>query len=198
MSCFRASSGMEWLRPLSCSSSRVISDVSAMAMPSRCPVVPRVSSVRGSRVMRFRLGLLLALCACLVAGCFGGGGDEMVLVSRDWCTDPAGCQETFAAVVDAIKQSKADVVGLQEATGNTRKVAEGLGWNYNERTQVISRFPIVDPGGADGLYVFVQPTPSSVVAVANVHLPSTPYGPYRARDGYTEEQVLGLERRIRL
>ena len=49
--------------------------------------------------------------------------------------------------VDAIKESKADVVGLQEATGNTRKVAEALGWNYNERTQIISRFPIVDPGG---------------------------------------------------
>ena len=171
--------------------------------------------------MRFRLGLLLALCACLVAGCFGGGddeqpakplevtlrvatfnifygGDEMVLASRDWCTDPAGCQETFAAVVDAIKQSKADIVGLQEATGNTRKVAEALGWNYNERTQVISRFPILDPGGADGLYVFVQPTPSTVVAVANVHLPSSPYGPYRAQAGYTEDQVLRLEERLRM
>ena len=76
--------------------------------------------------MRFRFGLLLVLSACLAAGCFGGGddeqpakppeitlrvatfnlfygGDEMVLATRDWCTDPAGCQETFAAVVDAIK-----------------------------------------------------------------------------------------------
>jgi endonuclease/exonuclease/phosphatase family metal-dependent hydrolase len=171
--------------------------------------------------MRFRFGLLLALSACLAAGCFGGGddeqpakppeltlrvatfnvfygGDEMVLASKDWCTDPAGCQETFAAVVDAIKQSKADIVGLQEATGNTRKVAEALGWNYNERTQVISRFPILDPGGADGLYVFVQPTPSTVVAVSNVHLPSTPYGPYRARSGFTQEQVLNLEKARRL
>jgi endonuclease/exonuclease/phosphatase family metal-dependent hydrolase len=170
--------------------------------------------------MRFRLAVLLPLCVCL-AGCFGGGnetstaqseeltlkvatfnvfygGDEMVLASRDWCTKPAGCQETLAAVIDGIKQSEADIVGLQEATGNTRKIAEGLGWNYNERTQVISRFPILDPGGADGLYVFVQPTPSTVVAVSNTHLPSTPYGPYRARDGYTEEQVLGLEKRIRL
>jgi endonuclease/exonuclease/phosphatase family metal-dependent hydrolase len=170
-----------------------------------------------------RLAVLLAFCVSLVSGCFGGGvetqtvraepaqltlrvatfntfygGDEMVLASRDWCTDPAGCQETFAAVIDAIEESKADIVGLQEATGNTRKIAEELGWNYNERAQVISRFPILDPGGADGLYVFVQPTPSTVVAVSNTHLPSTPYGPYRARDGYTEEQVLGLERRIRL
>lgn len=174
-----------------------------------------------------RLALLLLLCTCL-AGCFGSGGgsgtevsetptaqgdeltlrvatfntfyggDELVLASRDWCTNPAGCQETFAAVIDAIKQSKADIVGLQEATGNTRKIAEALGWNYSERTQVISRFPIIDPGGADGLYVFVQPTPSSVVAISNTHLPASPYGPYRARDGYTEEQVLGLERRIRL
>jgi exonuclease III len=171
--------------------------------------------------MRLRFGLLLALSVCLAAGCFGGGddeqpakppeltlrvatfnifygGDEMVLASKDWCTDPAGCQETFAAVVDAIKQSKADVVGLQEATGNTRKVAETLGWNYNERTQVISRFPILDPGGADGLYVFVQPTPSTVVAVSNVHLPSTPYGPYRAQAGYTADQVLHLENRLRM
>src|SRR6188474_1812399 len=171
--------------------------------------------------MLFRFGLLLVLSACLAAGCFGGGddeqpakplevtlrvatfnvfygGDEMVLASRDWCTDPAGCQETFAAVVDAIKQSKADVVGPQEGTGNTRKIAEALGWNYNERTQVISRFPIVDPGGADGLYVFVQPTPSTVVAVANVHLPSSPYGPYRAQAGYTEDQVLRLEERLRM
>ena len=171
--------------------------------------------------MLFRFGLLLVLSACLAAGCFGGGddeqpakppeitlrvatfnlfygGDEMVLATRDWCTDPAGCQETFAAVVDAIKESKADVVGLQEATGNTRKVAEALGWNYNERTQVISRFPIVDPGGADGLYVFVQPTPSTVVAISNVHLPSSPYGPYRAQAGYTEDQVLHLENRLRM
>src|SRR5262245_9117051 len=208
MSCFRASSGIEWLRPESCSSSSVISEDSAMAMPSRCPVVRRVSSVRGSRGMRFRFAVLLALCAVLVAGCFGGGesdkaaapkpeeltirvatfnifygGDEMVLASRDWCTDPEGCQETFAAVADAIKQSKADIVGLQEATGNTRKVAEALGWNYNERTQIVSRFPIIDPGGADGLYVFVQPTPSTVVAVSNAHLPSSPYGPYRAQAG---------------
>jgi endonuclease/exonuclease/phosphatase family metal-dependent hydrolase len=171
--------------------------------------------------MSFRLGLLLALSACLFSGCFGGGdegqpakppemtlrvatfnifygGDEMVLASRDWCTDPAGCQETFAAVVDGIKQSKADVVGLQEGTGNTRKIAEALGWNYSERTQVISRFPIVDPGGADGLYVFVQPTPSTVVAISNTHLPATPYGPYRAQAGYTEEQVLQLEERVRM
>ncbi len=172
--------------------------------------------------MRFRLGLLVALVAFLGGGCFGGdderavepkseeltlrvatfnvfyGGDEMVLASKDWCTKPEGCQDTFAAVVDGIKQSKADIVGLQEATGNTRKIAEALGWNYNERTQVISRFPILDPGGADGLYVFVQPTPSSVVAVANTHLPSSPYGPYRSQAGYTEDEVLHLEKRLRL
>src|SRR4029453_13585239 len=182
MSCRSASSGIEWFRPLSCSSASVISEVSAMATPSRCPVVLRVSSVRGSSSMRFRLGLLVALVACLGGGCFGGddertvasrseeltlrvatfnvfyGGDEMVLASKDWCTKPEGCQDTFAAVVDGIKQSKADIVGLQEATGNTRKIAEALGWNYNERTQVISRFPILDPGGAAGLSVFGQPT----------------------------------------
>jgi endonuclease/exonuclease/phosphatase family metal-dependent hydrolase len=126
------------------------------------------------------------------------GGDEMKLPSRDWCTDPAGCQDTFAAVAQAIKQSKADIVGLQEATGNTRKLAVQLGWHFNERTAVISHFPIIDPGGADGLYVFVEPTPGRVVAISNVHLPATPYGPYKEQRGWTDDEVVALEERVRL
>jgi endonuclease/exonuclease/phosphatase family metal-dependent hydrolase len=126
------------------------------------------------------------------------GGDEMKLPERDWCTEPEGCQETFALAVDAIRKSKADVVGLQEATGNTRKIAEELGWNYDERTAVISRFPIIDPGGADGVYVFVEPTLGRVVAISNVHLPATPYGPYQLQRGKSKADVVALEERARL
>jgi endonuclease/exonuclease/phosphatase family metal-dependent hydrolase len=176
--------------------------------------------VTDSPAMRRLRGGLLVLSVCLLAGCSSGGGekstkapeltlrvmtfnifyggDEMKLPERDWCSDPAGCQDTFALVADAIRRAHADVVGLQEATGNTSNVAQALGWNYSERTQIISRFPIIDPGGADGLYVYVQPTADSVVAVSNVHLPATPYGPYQAQNGKVQDDVVALEERARL
>ena len=53
---------------------------------------------------------------------------------------------------------------LEEATMNTCLIAGKLGWNCSARTQIISRFPIVDPPGANGLYVFVEPQPGRVVA----------------------------------
>ena len=37
-----------------------------------------------------------------------------------------------------------------------------------------------------------------MVAVANVHLPSSPYGPYRLRDGVSHDEVIALEERVRL
>ena len=126
------------------------------------------------------------------------GGDELNLQTRQFCKDPAGCPETLDQVVSAIRASGADVVGLQEPTMNTRTIAEKLGWNYSERTSYISRFPIIDPPGANGLYVFVEPEPGRVVAVANVHLPSDPYGPYEARDGATRDEVLQLENDLRV
>src|SRR6188474_149395 len=126
------------------------------------------------------------------------GGDELNLQTRQFCKDPAGCPETLDQVAAAIRASGADVVGLQEPTMNTRTIAEKLGWNYSERTSYMSRFPIIDPPGAKGLYVFVEPGPGRVVAVANVHLPSDPYGPYEARDGATRAQVLQLENDLRV
>jgi endonuclease/exonuclease/phosphatase family metal-dependent hydrolase len=126
------------------------------------------------------------------------GGDELDLKTGDWCTVRTGCQETFAQVIEAIRESGADVVGLQEPTANTRLVAEELGWDYDERAHVVSRFPVLDPSGADGDFVFVEPEAGRVVAVANTHLPSTPYGPYRVRDGMSREDVLALEKRVRL
>jgi endonuclease/exonuclease/phosphatase family metal-dependent hydrolase len=104
----------------------------------------------------------------------------------------------FDKVVEAIEKSKADIVGLQEATGNTRRLADALGWYANERTQIISRFPLIDPPGSEGYYVFAQLAPGEVVAVANVHLPSDPYGPYLVRDGSTLEEVMENEQATRM
>jgi Endonuclease/Exonuclease/phosphatase family len=126
------------------------------------------------------------------------GGDELNLQTRQFCKDPAGCPETLDQVAVAIRASGADVVGLEEATMNTCPLADKLGWNCSARTQIISRYPIVDPPGANGLYVFVEPSPGRVVAVSDVHLPADPYGPYEIRDGATLDQVLQLENDLRV
>jgi Endonuclease/Exonuclease/phosphatase family len=126
------------------------------------------------------------------------GGDELNLETRQFCRDAAGCPETLEQVVAAIRASGADVVGLNEATMNTELIADKLGWYASPRTQIISHYPIVDPPGANGLYVFVEPLPGRVVAVSDVHLPADPYGPYELRDGATLAEVLELERDLRL
>jgi Endonuclease/Exonuclease/phosphatase family len=126
------------------------------------------------------------------------GGDELNLQTRQFCRDPAGCPETLDQVVAAIRASDADVVGLNEATMNTELIADRLGWYSSPRTQIISRYPIIDPPGANGLYVFVEPLPGRVVAVSDVHLPADPYGPYELRDGATLAEVLQLENDLRV
>jgi endonuclease/exonuclease/phosphatase family metal-dependent hydrolase len=105
----------------------------------------------------------------------------------------------FGKVVEAIQAANADVVGLQESEGNVRRLAQALGWQHvNERMQIISRFPLIDPPGGDGTYLFVQIAPGQVVAMGNVHLPSSPYGPELLRDGSPLADVMENERVTRL
>jgi hypothetical protein len=128
------------------------------------------------------------------------GGDEIDPTSPHgrWCVNPAGCIESIDLVVDAIRASGADTVGMQEGTGNACRIADALGWDCAPRLQIISRFPLLDPPGADGLYVYNEVAPGRVMAIANVHLTSDPYGPYFPREGWTLDAVLALEEELRL
>jgi len=128
------------------------------------------------------------------------GGDEMDVSSGHghWCPDPAGCAANMERIAGAIRASGADIVGMQEGTGNGCRIADLLGWNCNGRLQVLSRFPLIDPPGGDGLYIYAEVAPGRVMALANVHLPSDPYGPYFPREGWTLDQVLALENELRM
>ncbi len=102
-------------------------------------------------------------------------------------------------VIEAIRRADPDVVALQEAMGNTARIAQALDWPFaSVRTQVIARHPIGDPPAARDGFVFVEIRPGRVVAVASVHLPAEPYGPELAGAGGDPEAVIDLERRIRL
>ncbi len=126
------------------------------------------------------------------------GADEVDLATGDWCPVADGCPQGLRKVARIIRTSGADVVGLQEAERNTRPLARLLGWYADPRAQVVSRFPILRPAGGRGLFTYVEPAPGRVVAVANTHLPSSPYGPYRVQRGRSLEQVLALEQRLRV
>jgi endonuclease/exonuclease/phosphatase family metal-dependent hydrolase len=138
------------------------------------------------------LGLLLAVA------CDAGRPAAMDLRVMTFNIEWGGTHVNFDKVVEAIRRSGADVVGVQEAEGNLVRLASELGWHFDLRNYAISRFPLLNPGGADGRYVLVEVQPGKVVALLNVHLPSDPYGPDLVRDGAEVAEVLALERRIRL
>lgn len=109
-----------------------------------------------------------------------------------------GTNVSFDKVVEAIRLADADIVGIQEAEGNLQRLAADLGWQYDLLNYAISKYPLIEPPGANGRYVLVEVEPGKVVALANVHLPSDPYGPDAVRDGAAAEEVRELERRVRL
>jgi len=110
-----------------------------------------------------------------------------------------GHHVSFDKTVQAIHRGGADVVGIEEAQTHVPRLARALGWPYfSERLQVISKYPLIDPPGGDGRYLFVEVAPGHVVAVQNVHLPSNPYGPFKAKQGWTRREIVALERRLRL
>ncbi len=115
-----------------------------------------------------------------------------------------GQQVDFAQVAAAIRAARADIVGIQESDGGLRAIAEALGWPYvDERHDIISRYPLFQPpvsGMADpaGLYVYAEVAPGGFVAVGNLHLPATPYGPEAVRDGKSAEEIATLETETRL
>jgi endonuclease/exonuclease/phosphatase family metal-dependent hydrolase len=110
-----------------------------------------------------------------------------------------GTQVSFRKIAEAVKKASPDVVGLEEAETNTARLARLAGYPYyNAGLQIVSRYPILEPSGARGVYAFIEVQPGYVVAISNVHLPSDPYGPNWIRDGKSADQVLALEKRLRL
>jgi len=147
----------------------------------------------------------LALAALLVLAACSGKEDtaqpedpvielRVMTFNIEW----GGDNVDFSKVVEAIKLSRADIVGIQEAEGNLQRLAAELGWHYNLPNYVISRFPLIAPSGVDDRYILIEIQPDRVVALANVHLPSDPSGSERIRDGAGLDEILELERNVRL
>jgi endonuclease/exonuclease/phosphatase family metal-dependent hydrolase len=111
---------------------------------------------------------------------------------------------TIGAVVRAIRRADADVVALQEAFGKTRLIARKLGWYASPRMHVVSRFPIVHPGGSrvagsrggaipEGTWAYLLLGDGAVAAIAQTHTPWWPSGLTAMLRGEDEAEVIARE-----
>ena len=90
-------------------------------------------------------------------------------------------------------------MALQEGCGNVPRVADALGWPYfDNRTQVVSRYPLLDPPSPTAGVILVELEPGRVIAIVNVHPASRRYGPFRLMKGDPPRRVRRIERRVRV
>ena len=138
--------------------------------------------------------LLRVLCAVILATCVALSSAEAepvelkVMIFNIW---RSGVQLSLHQVVAAIRAADSDVVALQEPEGNSRRIADMLGWDYvDERVHLISRYPLYMGTQDDVHFSYVEVQRSKVVAISNLHLPSDAYDPELVRDGGKLEDVL--------
>jgi endonuclease/exonuclease/phosphatase family metal-dependent hydrolase len=167
-----------------------------------------------SRLSAARQAVAAGFLTALAAACGGAASDpdselrsdaagEAVATSvalrvMSFNIEWGGTNVRFGSITDAIRAADADIVGIQEAEGNLARLAGELGWHYNLRNYVVSKYPVIDPPGADGKYVLIEVLPGKAVAIGNVHLPSSPSGAAWLRAGRTPAAVVAMERQIRL
>ena len=78
------------------------------------------------------------------------------------------------------------------------KIAENTGYPYyNLGLQLLSKYPIHGPSGADGLYALIEVQPGYVVAMFNTHLDYVRYGPRLYLGGMPLADVLASEDEVR-
>ncbi|HEY6566434.1 MAG TPA: endonuclease/exonuclease/phosphatase family protein [Actinomycetota bacterium] len=133
----------------------------------------------------------------VVAGQAGGAVVRLKVMTFN--VEYGGTVIDFSKIVEAAEVSDADVIALNEVYGHAARLAADAGYDYvSRRLDVISRYPLLDPAGADGRYIFVQTSPGQVVAITNVHLSSAHYSPREILDGWSRKKVLRNERVTRL
>jgi hypothetical protein len=107
-----------------------------------------------------------------------------------------GGDETTDAVIEEID---ADIVGVLESYNRISETAQRTGYPfYNTSLQILSRFPIHEPSGAEGRYAFIEVRPGEVVAFFNIHLDYVRFGPRMLRNGRSLEEVLDWEHEYRV
>ena len=97
-----------------------------------------------------------------------------------------------------MREVDADIVGVLESYNRLPEIARKTGYPYyNVGLQILSKYPILEPSGADGLYSLIEVRPGYVVAFFNTHLDYVKYGPSRLAKGIPVAQVMASENEVR-
>lgn len=139
------------------------------------------------------LFLVVACCAGLVASATAADAvpeTVRVMSFNMWHGGDAG-RQPFEQTVALVKQSRADIVGLQETAGlapagqarpdHAAKLSQALGWHYLDQgaaTGIISRFKIVASTPRKWGAKLELPSGRHVY-LFNAHLAHAPYQPYQ-------------------
>ncbi len=148
---------------------------------------------------------LLAIVAAFLGACTSGdgGGPEPTgaVASQPMPLDvfvynvEYGGDESTDAVIESID---ADIVGVLESYNRLPEMAENTGYPYyNISLQILSKYPIHEPSGAQGRYALIEVAPGAVVALFNIHLDYIRYGPRLLVNGVPVEEVIASENAIR-
>lgn len=146
--------------------------------------------------------ILLTLFLVLQNYLAAGQVELKVMTFNAW-HDWSQVNDGFKKAEAAIRESKADVVGLQESSPKSaERMAEALGWQWAEggsgSVQILSRFPIVESLSGIGIgrdriigaRIRVDGETSGEVVIFNTHLDYLHYGPYAAREKKTTVEVV--------
>jgi hypothetical protein len=97
-----------------------------------------------------------------------------------------------------IRSADADVVGVLESYNRLPEIAQRTGYPYYDvGLQLLSKYPILEPSGADGLYALIEVQPGYAVAFFNTHLDYVAYGPKLLASGTPVSDVLASEDEVR-
>ncbi len=103
------------------------------------------------------------------------------------------------ASTDKVMRSlDADIVGVLESYNRLPEIAQKTGYPYyNVGLQLLSKYPIHEPSGADGLYALIEVQPGYAVAFFNTHLDYVAYGPRLLAAGMPVSDVMASENEVR-
>jgi len=163
------------------------------AEPTRTPSLRRALAA----------ALALVVGSLALAGCSLGGddpdeglasGDPVDLSVLVYNVEYGGGPDTDRV----IRKLDADVVGVLESYERLPEIARRTGYPYyNTSLQVLSKYPILEPSGGEGLYAMLEVEPGYGVPFFNEHLDYVRWGPRALVNGASVDDVVASENRVR-